>query len=80
MHARNDARVKSARALTNSKILSYPSANRSFEGVPRSLNILVADDERDTVLTLTMILKDEGGTRRPRRLHRVARSATDARI
>jgi DNA-binding response OmpR family regulator len=27
---------------------------------PRSLRILVADDERDTVLTLTMILKDEG--------------------
>jgi PleD family two-component response regulator len=27
---------------------------------PRSLRIIVADDERDTVLTLTMILKDEG--------------------
>ena len=26
----------------------------------RSLRIIVADDERDTVLTLTMILRDEG--------------------
>jgi DNA-binding response OmpR family regulator len=51
---------KIARALTNSKIVSFPSANRSFEGLPRSLRILVADDERDTVLTLAMILRDEG--------------------
>src|SRR5688500_10235609 len=51
---------KIARALTNSKKLSYPSAKRSFEGLPRSLRILVADDERDTVLTLKMILTDEG--------------------
>lgn len=28
--------------------------------MPRSLRIIVADDERDTVLTLTMILRDEG--------------------
>jgi CheY-like chemotaxis protein len=34
--------------------------DRSFDGVPRSLRIIVADDERDTVLTLTMILRDEG--------------------
>lgn len=27
---------------------------------PRSLRILVADDERDTVLTLMMLLRDEG--------------------
>jgi CheY-like chemotaxis protein len=51
---------KIAPALTNRKILFYPSAKRSFEGVPRSLRILVADDERDTVLTLKMILTDEG--------------------
>jgi CheY-like chemotaxis protein len=35
---------------------------RHFEphSYPRSLRIIVADDERDTVLTLMMILKDEG--------------------
>jgi CheY-like chemotaxis protein len=27
---------------------------------PRSLRILIADDERDTVLTLMMLLRDEG--------------------
>jgi hypothetical protein len=60
MYARNDARVNRARALTNSKRLSYPSANRNFEGLPRSLRILVADDERDSVWTLATILRDEG--------------------
>ena len=28
--------------------------------VPRSLRILIADDERDTVLTLMMLLREEG--------------------
>jgi CheY-like chemotaxis protein len=45
------------------------SAKRGFESPgqrpelpqgPRSLRILVADDERDTVLTLMMLLRDEG--------------------
>jgi DNA-binding response OmpR family regulator len=40
--------------------LSCSPADRSLRGVPRSLRIIVADDERDTVLTLTMILRDEG--------------------
>jgi DNA-binding response OmpR family regulator len=38
------------------------STTRDFEfyRYPRSLRIVVADDERDTVLTLMMILRDEG--------------------
>jgi hypothetical protein len=45
------------------------SAKRGFEspgqqpqlpGGPRSLRVLIADDERDTVLTLMMLLRDEG--------------------
>jgi len=38
------------------------STARYFEpyGYPRSLRVIVADDERDTVLTLAMVLKDEG--------------------
>jgi DNA-binding response OmpR family regulator len=47
-------------ALTSSKRLSSSPAHRSFESAPRSLRIIVADDERDTVLTLSMILRDEG--------------------
>ena len=46
--------------MTNTTRLSRSPAYRSFDGVPRSLRIIVADDERDTVLTLTMILRDEG--------------------
>jgi DNA-binding response OmpR family regulator len=46
--------------LTNTNRLSRLPADRRFDGVPRSLRIIVADDERDTVLTLTMILRDEG--------------------
>jgi DNA-binding response OmpR family regulator len=45
--------------LPTDKLSSSP-ADRSLRGVPRSLRIIVADDERDTVLTLTMILRDEG--------------------
>ena len=45
------------------------TANRGFESPghqpeppkgPRSLRILIADDERDTVLTLMMLLREEG--------------------
>ena len=38
------------------------STARYFEpySYPRSLRVIVADDERDTVLTLAMVLKDEG--------------------
>jgi len=46
--------------LTNSGNLSSSPARRGLQGVPRSLRIIVADDERDTVLTLMMILRDEG--------------------
>lgn len=41
---------------------SSESPSRQPEGAraPRSLRILIADDERDTVLTLTMLLREEG--------------------
>jgi DNA-binding response OmpR family regulator len=38
-----------------------PSAGQQAErSAPRSLRILVVDDDRDTVLTLMMLLRDEG--------------------
>jgi len=46
--------------LSNTNRRSASQAHRSFENLPRSLRIIVADDERDTVLTLSMILRDEG--------------------
>lgn len=46
--------------MPNPNRLSSSPAGRSFDGAPRSLRIIVADDERDTVLTLSMILRDEG--------------------
>ena len=38
----------------------FTAGNRERYSSPRSLRIIVADDERDTVLTLMMILRDEG--------------------
>jgi DNA-binding response OmpR family regulator len=51
-------RVQSAAVPSNKPLFT----KRDFEphSYPRSLRIIVADDERDTVLTLMMILKDEG--------------------
>lgn len=37
-----------------------PGQQPQLPAGPRSLRILVADDERDTVLTLLMLLRDEG--------------------
>jgi CheY-like chemotaxis protein len=41
---------------------SSPRASRSLDAAnaPRPLRVLVADDDRDTVLTLTLLLRDEG--------------------
>lgn len=36
------------------------SGQGELSKAPRSLRILIADDERDTVLTLMMLLRDEG--------------------
>jgi DNA-binding response OmpR family regulator len=38
----------------------FTTGNRERYNSPRLLRIIVADDERDTVLTLMMILRDEG--------------------
>jgi DNA-binding response OmpR family regulator len=38
----------------------FTTGNRERYSSPRLLRIIVADDERDTVLTLMMILRDEG--------------------
>jgi hypothetical protein len=62
--------------LPNTNKLSISSASHSFDGAPRSLRIIVADDERDTVLTLSMILREE----RPERLQRIARAGIGARV
>lgn len=37
-----------------------PSQQPGLPRAPRSLRILIADDERDTVLTLMMLLREEG--------------------
>jgi two-component system, OmpR family, response regulator len=48
-------------ALTNAgKTISSFAGERAYRNARRSLRILIADDERDTVLTLRMILTDEG--------------------
>jgi CheY-like chemotaxis protein len=46
--------------LTNEKGLSVSPADSDPRAAPRSLRIIIADDDRDTVLTLMMILRDEG--------------------
>ena len=40
--------------------IQYSGGQGEPSKAPRSLRILVADDERDTVLTLLMLLRDEG--------------------
>ena len=39
---------------------SRPAGSTGPSGTPRSLRILIADDDPDTVLTLTTLLADEG--------------------
>ena len=47
--------------MTNNKRGMQLSSSQGGESKgPRALRILVADDERDTVLTLVMLLRDEG--------------------
>lgn len=38
----------------------FARAHSDVSGAPRQLRILVADDDRDSVLTLMMLLRDEG--------------------
>jgi DNA-binding response OmpR family regulator len=52
------ARVQSARVPSNKRLST--TGDSELYRYPRSLRIIVADDERDTVLTLMMILRDEG--------------------
>lgn len=42
--------------------VSYPGSRSEPSKGPRKLRILIVDDERDTVLTLTTLLQDEGHT------------------
>lgn len=46
--------------MANTNRLGSSPADRAPHGARRPLRIIVADDERDTVLTLMMILRDEG--------------------
>jgi DNA-binding response OmpR family regulator len=41
-------------------VSSFTSSDSDRRGAPRSLRIIVADDDRDQVLTLMMLLRDEG--------------------
>ncbi len=40
--------------------MAFASAMGEPSKAPRSFRVLVADDDRDTVITLTMLLRDEG--------------------
>jgi len=40
--------------------MAFVSAMGEPSKAPRSFRVLVADDDRDTVITLTMLLRDEG--------------------
>jgi len=40
--------------------MAFGSAMGEPSKAPRSFRVLVADDDRDTVITLTMLLRDEG--------------------
>ena len=40
--------------------MAFGSAMGEPSKAPRSLRVLVADDDRDTVITLAMLLRDEG--------------------
>ena len=46
--------------MTTRKESSAAAAGEELPRTPRALRILVADDDRDTALTLVMILRDEG--------------------
>jgi CheY-like chemotaxis protein len=53
----SERRVESARVRSNRL---FTAGQFQLHGFPRYLRVIVADDERDTVLTLAMILRDEG--------------------
>jgi CheY-like chemotaxis protein len=46
--------------MTSKREMVSRSADSEQSKAPRSLRILIADDHRDTVLTLMMLLRDEG--------------------
>jgi DNA-binding response OmpR family regulator len=46
--------------MTTKRGSETPGAQAGVPKGPRALRILIADDERDTVLTLMMLLRDEG--------------------
>lgn len=46
--------------MTANRGFESPSQQPELPKAPRSLRILIADDERDTVLTLMMLLREEG--------------------
>src|SRR5687767_6104774 len=46
--------------MTNSRGMLFSSGQAEPANAPRSLRILVCDDDRDTALTLVTILRDEG--------------------
>jgi CheY-like chemotaxis protein len=46
--------------MTDKRGSEAPGSQAELPNAPRSLRILIADDERDTVLTLMMLLREEG--------------------
>jgi len=46
--------------MTDKRGSKSPRPETGFPNAPRSLRILVGDDERDTVLTLILLLREEG--------------------
>jgi len=59
-HIRRGERIEQARALRYARAVN--SATRQAPSKGRPLSILIADDEKDTVMTLAAILEDEGHT------------------
>jgi CheY-like chemotaxis protein len=52
--------VTSSNPRASRLVSSFTSSDSDRRGTPRSLRIIVADDDRDQVLTLMMLLRDEG--------------------
>ena len=46
--------------MSSKRAMEMPSGEAAPSKAPRSLRILIADDHRDIVLTLMMLLRDEG--------------------
>ena len=46
--------------MTNTRGMVFSSAENEPAKAPRSLRVLIAEDDRDAALTLMMILRDEG--------------------